>query len=479
MRTVREHAGDLLRTARRHSLCADDAHDAYQRGLEIFLRRASTLEPGTAVHWLHVVVKHEAQAVRRTRQQLVGAEAVDLDARAADALPDVDERVARFDRLARSAEALARLKPQEVRALWLKAQGHSYQEIADTTGWTYTKVNRCLTEGRRAFLRRYAGIEAGDECRRWAPVVSALVDGEATAEQLAAARPHLRRCAGCRATVRELRMAGPGMAGLLPVGLVAARGGLGSAGPDGSERLASLARAAESAWLAVHERASAWALKLQHGAEAASLTKVAAVAASAAALAGGGVVTVHEARQADGRPAAQGRADRAVPAATSWSGALPAPASGAPSSAARPGAAPSSPSGGSAPRGTASEFGGGRLDFAGGRLEFELAAATTSPDRGPSEFHSASAAVGRAAPGLRWSSARDGSLVAAPGPTGARAAEPRSAAGPGARRAREFRSTTARAAREFRASGAGSAPARAAARRPPPATVAGSEFASG
>jgi hypothetical protein len=244
---------------------------------------------------LHVVVKHEAQAVRKARQQFVASEEIDLDARAADGVPDADERVLRFDRLARSAEALSRLKPQEVRALWLKAQGHSYQEIAASEGWTYTKVNRCITEGRRAFLDRYAGIEAGEECRRWAPVVSAMVDGEATAEQIAAARPHLRRCAGCRATVRELHAAGPGLAGVLPVaGLAGVPAATGSGGP-----LDSLARAAEGVVVAVHERASAWALKLQMATEAASATKVAAVAASAAAIAGGGAVTAHEATGRD------------------------------------------------------------------------------------------------------------------------------------------------------------------------------------
>jgi hypothetical protein len=34
-------------------------------------------------------------------------------------------------------------------------QGHSYQEICELTGWTYTKVNRCLTEGRKRFFDRY------------------------------------------------------------------------------------------------------------------------------------------------------------------------------------------------------------------------------------------------------------------------------------------------------------------------------------
>jgi RNA polymerase sigma factor (sigma-70 family) len=201
--TLAENAASLLRIARRFSLCADDAQDAYQRAVEIFLRRADTVEPETAASWLRTVVKHEAIAVRRSRLRLVGRDEVDLDLHEASGDPSPDERLLSADFTARSAEALKRLKPQELRALWLKAQGHSYAEIGEMTGWSYTKVNRCITEGRRAFLDRYAGIESGAECRRWASVLSAMADGEATAEQLAQARPHLRNCPACRATLRD------------------------------------------------------------------------------------------------------------------------------------------------------------------------------------------------------------------------------------------------------------------------------------
>ena len=51
------------------------------------------------------------------------------------------------------------------------------------------KVNRLLTEGRQAFLRRVSGIERGAECARYEALLSALADGEATAEQLATLRP--------------------------------------------------------------------------------------------------------------------------------------------------------------------------------------------------------------------------------------------------------------------------------------------------
>src|SRR5436305_12791666 len=75
------HAESLLRVARRHSLCLDDAHDAYQRGVEIFLRHAATLEAAEAHKWLHTVVKHEAMGVRRARLRIVGGEEADLDGR--------------------------------------------------------------------------------------------------------------------------------------------------------------------------------------------------------------------------------------------------------------------------------------------------------------------------------------------------------------------------------------------------------------
>src|SRR4051812_12367853 len=241
--TISRHAAALLRTARRYSLCADDAHDAYQRALEIFLTRAARLRRDTIVNWLHQVVKNEALAVREARRRLVASEDVEPDGNAVSP----EDRVVSLDRAQRAAEALARLKPQEVQALWLRAQGLSYHEIAERQSWTYTKVNRCLTEGRKAFLERYAGIESGEECRRWEPVISALVDGEVSARDRLAVRAHLRNCAGCRSTVRELRLAGPSLAGVLPVSI--------ADGGDTLDRLgAFLARVYDALAGGVHDR---------------------------------------------------------------------------------------------------------------------------------------------------------------------------------------------------------------------------------
>ncbi|MDP1850692.1 MAG: zf-HC2 domain-containing protein [Solirubrobacteraceae bacterium] len=286
LRTVAAHADSLLRTARRFSLCPDDAQDAYQRTLEIFMAHADRLDLESAAGWLHVVVKREAQAICRSRGRCVASDAVDLDAYEARCAPTSDERLASLDRVGRAAEALQRLKPQELRALWLKAQGHSYNEICALTGWSYTKVNRCLTEGRRSFLTRYATIESGAECERWLPVLSAMVDGEAPSEEVVALRPHLRNCPGCRATLRTLQTSAEPLAAVLPIPLA----GAVVTGEDPLTHF--ITRVYETIVGGVHERAIHSFTKAQTAVEAASAGKLAAVAASAAAVAGGGYATV-------------------------------------------------------------------------------------------------------------------------------------------------------------------------------------------
>ena len=115
------HGRALLRTAHHWSLCHDDALDAYQRGLEIFLRRADAVDAATEVPWLKVVIKHEALAIRRERGEVVGGQEIDLDAHAPPAQRSVDERIEGGERVSRSAEALRALKPDAARALMLKA----------------------------------------------------------------------------------------------------------------------------------------------------------------------------------------------------------------------------------------------------------------------------------------------------------------------------------------------------------------------
>jgi RNA polymerase sigma factor (sigma-70 family) len=211
-----------MRVARQASLCHDDALDAYQRALEIFVRRVETVDPATEVAWLKVVIRHEAMAIRRSRMESVAGDELDLDAFIPGPDRSVDEQIASGERVRRSAEALRALKPDEAKALMMKAHGLSYEEIGAQNGWSYTKVNRAVTEGRRRFLQTYEGIESGAECERYGPIVEALSTGSATTAQVLQIRPHLRHCTACRATVRDLHVSRLRRASLFwPVFLVA------------------------------------------------------------------------------------------------------------------------------------------------------------------------------------------------------------------------------------------------------------------
>src|SRR5436190_18758296 len=122
----------LRRPARRDSLCADDADDAYQRAVEILLTRAPHREPLHLAAWMQVVTRREAIAVRRSRERLLTARADEdpLDDLACER-PGPVELAERRDRIAAAAWALARLKRDERLALVLQAHGYSYAEIGE------------------------------------------------------------------------------------------------------------------------------------------------------------------------------------------------------------------------------------------------------------------------------------------------------------------------------------------------------------
>jgi RNA polymerase sigma factor (sigma-70 family) len=147
---IREQGATLRRTARRYSICEPDAEDAYQRALEILLRKAPTDDPRDLIRWMQVVTKHEALAVRRNRERMLPSPALQApggdDGDWVQQLPSERDgpldRAERQERISRAREALQALKPQELRALTLLAEGYSYSEIRQQTGWTYTKTNR-------------------------------------------------------------------------------------------------------------------------------------------------------------------------------------------------------------------------------------------------------------------------------------------------------------------------------------------------
>jgi RNA polymerase sigma factor (sigma-70 family) len=222
--TYARHEATLRRTATRFSLCADDADEALQRGLEILLRKAPTAEPRELVKWMQTVVKHEALAVRSERERVLAGPASYAPEPGAEdwtaLLPSTsagpEETIERREAVVRSREALQALKPQELRALTLLAEGYSYAEIGEITNWSKTKVNRCLAEGRERFRSLVARSTDGSRCEEMKPLLSAFCDGEAGREQVAELREHLRACSACRATLRAYRAAPAAASALAP-----------------------------------------------------------------------------------------------------------------------------------------------------------------------------------------------------------------------------------------------------------------------
>jgi RNA polymerase sigma factor (sigma-70 family) len=223
--TFANNEASLRRTAQRYSICADDAEEALQRGLEILLNKAPSEEARALIRWTQTVVKHEALAVRAERERTLAGPAAatpvpgreDWVAMLPAEVAGPAERAERHEAIERSREALATLKPQELRTLGLLAEGYSYREIADITGYSSTKVNRAIAEGRERFRQFLLRRDGGARCGELAPLLSAFADDEAEAADVATLREHLRTCPHCRSTLRAYRAAPGAAAALLPI----------------------------------------------------------------------------------------------------------------------------------------------------------------------------------------------------------------------------------------------------------------------
>lgn len=141
-----------------------------------------------------------------------------------------------------------------------------------------------------------------------------MVAGSASDTVLAQVRPHLRGCQSCQATVRALHAADHSLGALAPVVLVGAAVPVSSDLPERATGFLSRLHDVVAAHLG--DRAAVATMKAQPLLEVSTATKVAAVAASAAVVAGGGVA-VHEQTDRPSSPKPQVRQAERPPAAPS------------------------------------------------------------------------------------------------------------------------------------------------------------------
>lgn len=152
----------LRRQAALHAGGAADPEDVVHDACAEFLRYYDGPPGAAALRYLMASVRHRAWALRArpARRRASNVELTATDAifpgEAVIAVrcerPGPAERAERRERVGAIGAALAALKPDQRSALLLLAVGCSYREIAARQGWTRTKVNRSLAEG-RAVLR--------------------------------------------------------------------------------------------------------------------------------------------------------------------------------------------------------------------------------------------------------------------------------------------------------------------------------------
>jgi RNA polymerase sigma factor (sigma-70 family) len=134
----------LLRIARRNSRREADARDAVQEAFAEFIAGYDPGRGSPPMAWFTLTLKRICWKLKAARtleyEPLVLAEMIGGES------PDPAVGIGRREEARRR---LGALKADERRALVMHAAGFTYGEIGERCGWTQTKVNRCLYEGRR------------------------------------------------------------------------------------------------------------------------------------------------------------------------------------------------------------------------------------------------------------------------------------------------------------------------------------------
>jgi DNA-directed RNA polymerase specialized sigma24 family protein len=167
------------RVARRARAAPEVVDDACATAWSQLVRRADVELGPRGVVWLITVAIHEAWRLqqRRTQETPLGPYARpsmhdDDPLEPIDAIA-VDVETQAVDRAQHPAdvEAFLTLKPRERQTLYLHALGYRYAEICELTGFTYTAVNRYITEGRRALRRGGYTLDERARRARWAAAI--------------------------------------------------------------------------------------------------------------------------------------------------------------------------------------------------------------------------------------------------------------------------------------------------------------------
>jgi RNA polymerase sigma factor (sigma-70 family) len=158
---IAQRRSELLAHIRRHLKDRSQAEDVLADACVQFMRFWNPGHPENPMPWMSVVAKRLAwEANRKLRRRAIRTRPLRADPGdptiedlAAAEVPDPAESAERTEAQAQVVPLIEDLKPDERTALLLLGLGCSYAEIGELRGWTQTKVNRCIAEGREAVRR--------------------------------------------------------------------------------------------------------------------------------------------------------------------------------------------------------------------------------------------------------------------------------------------------------------------------------------
>ena len=146
----------LLRIALSNADNEADAEEAVNEAFASFIRAFDPGGEAPPLAWLTLTLKRECwRKCRQAHHDLhLGQEAERGAQEFGSVIESIPSRSTGPEELVIGREdarvRLGALKPDQRTALGQLAAGYSYKEIVARRGWTYTKVNRCVSEGRAA-----------------------------------------------------------------------------------------------------------------------------------------------------------------------------------------------------------------------------------------------------------------------------------------------------------------------------------------
>lgn len=148
--------GQLLSIAQRNAPTRADAEEALQEAFVSFIAHFDPDSGAPPIAWVVLTLKRTCWAKARNGNRELSADnfgpwEVRADRSRLDEAASLGTDMAeRIETVHAAREAMTSLKSDQRKALLLLGLGYSYKEICELTGWTYTKVNRCISEGRMA-----------------------------------------------------------------------------------------------------------------------------------------------------------------------------------------------------------------------------------------------------------------------------------------------------------------------------------------